>query len=294
MSKAQRKNSTKYVLSIEGGGLRGIIPATLLNVLDSHGKLPVFDLYCGVSTGGLIALSLVAGYSPEYIHEIYTTRGAEIFSRSFWSRISTLWNPKHSNAGLKKVLNEMFGDRMMYELQRKVMLPVTPVETLEDDFIFSWKPRFTDTLLTDAALRTTAAPTYFPLIDEWCDGGVHSNRPAFCAYTEARELWPKDRIKVLSLGCGHAPVGGKPEDLKSAGLIKWGKTLAEGYTTPGMSKELHFCEKWIPSGDFLHLNIEVPREYAAMDEPKNSNILEVLGLLLWQKKQDELWEWLEK
>lgn len=116
----------KYVLSIDGGGIRGLIPALVLaDIEKKSGKQThqLFDLICGTSTGGIIALAVTvddgaggARFSALQISKIYENRGRDIFSRSVWKGVSSaggLSDEKYSAKGLETVLDDYFSDQPM-------------------------------------------------------------------------------------------------------------------------------------------------------------------------------------
>src|ERR1700685_3528229 len=110
------------ILSIDGGGIRGIIPAIILSHIEKLLQKPIaklFDLIAGTSTGGILALGLTkpdAKGEPQYsaadLASLYVSEGARIFSRSFWYRLLALNNfsdKKHPATGIEAVLEEYFG-----------------------------------------------------------------------------------------------------------------------------------------------------------------------------------------
>ena len=119
------------ILSIDGGGLRGIVPVLILQEIQRLlGGKPIhemFDLIAGTSTGGLIAAGLTVsndGANPLYtlqdLEEIYCLRGGEIFPvrsglRSTLDNITSLWNPEYSENGISEVLNDLLGERRLMD-----------------------------------------------------------------------------------------------------------------------------------------------------------------------------------
>jgi uncharacterized protein len=116
----------KKILSIDGGGIRGLIPALVLAEIESRtGKAVAecFDLIAGTSTGGILAMGLARDdgngkprFSAGDLADIYQTRGKEIFSRSLWKGAASLGglaDETYSHKGLEKVLEAYFGDDPM-------------------------------------------------------------------------------------------------------------------------------------------------------------------------------------
>ncbi len=230
------------ILSIDGGGIRGIIPARFLCDLESdvsHDKgeavrlCDYFDLICGTSTGGIIAIGLALGMSAAEVLNLYKNNASTIFGQSSWwlgfsKNVRRLAYPKHSSLGLTTVLKAEFarfsenGDTRIGHARTRLAIPA---------FLASeGKPRVFKTshdmeLKRDyqipayqVALSTSAAPTYFSAhtfeyednrtksnnkLTNLIDGGVFANNPALIGISEALALgFPVSSIKLLSLGTG--------------------------------------------------------------------------------------------
>ena len=215
------KRKTFNVLSIDGGGIRGIIPAMILaeierRVASIEGEdrefVPIaerFDLIAGTSTGGLLALGLSkrggggkqAEYAAQDFVDIYENRGRDIFNRSFWKGVSSmgdLTDEKYSAEGLESVLTEYFGDASLDDTHPTTGAMVTcyDIGLREPVFLKSWNDEHGAIRIRDAARATSAAPTYFEPIQicigsrmrTLVDGGVFINTPVVSAYAEAQRL----------------------------------------------------------------------------------------------------------
>jgi patatin-like phospholipase/acyl hydrolase len=165
------------ILAIDGGGIRGIIPATLLAHIECTTKRPIaqlFDLVAGTSTGGILALGLTIPrtvgeplYSAQRFVEMYEDEGPKIFARSLWRRIVTcnnLTEEKYCAAGIEAVLQQYFGDSRLADATTDVL--VTSYE-IAHSFPFFFKssnarlrPDY-DFPARQVARATSAAPTYF-------------------------------------------------------------------------------------------------------------------------------------
>src|ERR1700694_6220331 len=115
-------NRPVKILAIDGDGIRGIIPAILLDRIESLTGRPIaqlFDLVAGTSTGGILALGLTTPkaadaplYTAQHFVDMYEREGSRIFSRSFWRRIVACGNlreEKYSAAGIEGALAGYFG-----------------------------------------------------------------------------------------------------------------------------------------------------------------------------------------
>ena len=243
----------KKMLSIDGGDIRGIIPAMVLAEIERRtGKLTseVFDLVAGTSTGGILALGLTkpgqgskAQYSAETLIELYETESGMIFDLSVWHRLHSvggLAEEKYPSKGIDEVAHQYFGDDVrLAEALTEVLVTAYEIERRGPWFFKRRHARDQDSkgdnfLMREVALATSAAPTYFePLQLTWgphgerafIDGGVHSNNPAMCAYVEARKFYPEEDILVVSLGTGEPTREMPYEKVKGWGLALWAQPI---------------------------------------------------------------------
>ena len=214
------------ILSIDGGGIRGVFPAAYLAHLENELDRPLheyFDLIAGTSTGGIIAIGLAMGITANEILELYESRGAAIFSqqrtglagwvercvRKFkWA----VWGPKYDPEALRIALTDVLGQRKIGEAKTRLLIPAWH-QQLNTVYIF--KTAHHERLRTDykepasdAAMATAAAPTYFrEFITSrdvgLVDGGVWANNPTGIAVAEGIGTlgWKPSEIRVLSIGC---------------------------------------------------------------------------------------------
>src|SRR5512144_125229 len=116
-----------HILSLDGGGIRGLLTAILLERLEAAvpGFLAKVDLFAGTSTGGILALGLAAGRSPAQARELYETQGRVVFADSVLDNVRDLGHAvgaQYSNGPLKRVLTEQFGDLTLGDLPRRVLI----------------------------------------------------------------------------------------------------------------------------------------------------------------------------
>lgn len=227
------------VLSIDGGGMRGIIPATLLTELERRLGKPLhqaFDLIAGTSTGGIISLALTkpgpdgkAAYSAAQLVDLYRSKGTTIFRRPFAHTLATaggLLGPKYPSDGVEEVLKAYFQDTRVGQALTKVMVTSYDTAGAVPYFFKSFRtsadvaagqagaaPAVDDFLMWQAARATSAAPTFFPPFPleptepgdpakALVDGGVFVNNPAACALAEAVRRFPGKKVILASFGTG--------------------------------------------------------------------------------------------
>lgn len=252
--------NTIKVLSIDGGGIRGLIPAMVLAEIEQRTGKPVselFDLIAGTSTGGILALGLakpaVGCREPQYkageLADLYEKEGARIFSRSVWHRTRAVGNAleeKYPSEGVEAVLDEYFGDARLQDALTGVLVTAYEIERRIPWFFRSERAKSRidyDFPMKQAARATSAAPTYFEPVkidaehssDYYAliDGGVFANNPAMCAYVEARR-WieakdssypPGTDVLLVSLGTGELTRRLPYEEAKGWGLLGWAQPL---------------------------------------------------------------------
>lgn len=214
------KKEDLNVLSLDGGGMRGIGTLVMLSILEMKtGKkaYELFDRIYGTSTGGLMALLLAKGHSATKVLDIYFENIDRIFYRSWGDTFSNplgLFAATYNPAGLEWVINKYAGGDSLKDV--KVPVAVTTVDTATQEVILlsSEDEETKDVSILHAARATSAAPTYFPAQkvklknkELLCvDGGVGANNPTEEAYDHVQDFVKKSgkkyNIRFLSLGTG--------------------------------------------------------------------------------------------
>ena len=276
------------ILCCDGGGIRGVITALLIQDLDkSFGIVKRADGFAGTSTGGLISLGLVNGIDIDKIVHTYENDGATIFTPNGWlldaeakqqdrapAQTSEdllgsgpgIFSCQYVNTGLRSVAEQLVGNHPLSSASRFVAVNSAQ---LWDAGTGSWMPctisngknnAYRDITMTDAALATSAAPTYFPPyavgdFGYFADGGTFANNPSMAAIVEATYQGfvsgPSD-IVMLSLGTGANPVG-VPMNAVSDPL-DWGVTH---WLWP-------FSDGVVPATALLNLTMDATAELAAV------------------------------
>jgi patatin-like phospholipase/acyl hydrolase len=261
--------ATYRILSLDGGGIRGVIEASLLGRLElwNPGFLSTIDLIAGTSTGGILAIGLAAGMTPAELADLYVEHGAEIFADAQVN----VTQPRYSNAHLLRLLRQHIGDRTLGSLRHRVLISSFDLDN-QDRFAGiappgsrrTWKAKFfhnypnpdsdSHELAVDVALRTSAAPTYFPIVDGFIDGGVVANNPSMCALAQAldpnrgagRSLAD---VRILSLGTGQNQTFIETDDT-DWGLAQWMPHLVGMLMDGSMDLANYQCTQIL--GDHYH------------------------------------------
>jgi patatin-like phospholipase/acyl hydrolase len=230
------------ILSIDGGGIRGIIPALVLAEVEARTSRRVaelFDLVAGTSTGGILAcaLTIPRARPAADLVELYRTEGPRIFRRSLWQRMQSadgLLDEKHDDAGLRSALADYLGTARLSEATTRVLVTAYDLEGRQPHFFKSWRPD-RDAPLVDVARATAAAPTYFEPIGldslALVDGGVFATNPAMCAYAEAvrlaQEAGARVDVRMVSLGTGRLTRPIHLAEAKGWGLVEWVRPIID-------------------------------------------------------------------
>lgn len=235
------------VLAIDGGGIRGTVPAVLLDRLETLAGRPIrdlFDLIVGTSTGGILTLGLTTPdgdghprYRAAELLRLYLDDGPRIFRRPAGHRIRTanaLLGPRYPADGLEQVLTREFGEVRLRDLLGDVLVPAYETEIREPWFFRSRRARASDGydfLARDVARATSAAPVHFLPArvtggdgSGWTliDGGIYANNPAMCGVVEAMAVHGADDVVTLSLGTGLDSPGPCPTNASAAGACSAG------------------------------------------------------------------------
>ena len=231
-ARAALREKPFWILSLDGGGLRGVFTARILERL--HGRFPELldrvSLVAGTSTGGILALLLAAGYSPADCVRIYEDEGPAVFRKPLiGGLLSYLFKAKYEPIALAQLADRYLGKRTMGDLDKFVLVTAFRVDDKPsqhavhnqpgDDERRGWRPAVFSNLpfvpgvaipdsallCRDAGLRTSAAPTLFPLHQGYADGVLTANNPSLVAVGKVLAHFPKlkrSEMRVLSIGGG--------------------------------------------------------------------------------------------
>lgn len=226
------------ILSIDGGGIRGIIPAMVIQALLGELKAQdVFHIIAGTSTGGIIACGLAKPnpISLQDIVDLYVKHGSEIFKKGLIDWSHYLPGPRYKPTALENYIASELGSTYLSEVKDVELLVPSyaiglpkekpPGNTCAAMFFRSWQARGLllgedaksdeyDFKLDSIARATSAAPTYFPpatIVNKagqsftMIDGGVFANNPTISAMVEAYHLYHSTNFMVVSIGTGSEP-----------------------------------------------------------------------------------------
>lgn len=234
-----------HVLALSGGGFRGLYTATVLKELESDFGAPIanhFDLICGTSAGGLLAMGLAAEVPAAELQAMFELSGSRIFGSAnwivrLWRTITSSISTRHGPRGLRSVLEERFNTKTVGDLRHRLLVPAVNYSTGRGQF---FKTPHTPDLsrdhklkLVDVGLATAAAPTYFPLhkigdIGTFADGGLVANSPGLLGLHEARHIIKvarEVRVRVLAIGTMTQGATLPGSATLRRGILRWGTKL---------------------------------------------------------------------
>lgn len=223
------------ILSLDGGGIKGLFSAAVLAALEDDLNVHVvdhFDLIAGTSTGGLIAIGLGLGLRPREIVEFYLREGPTVFpGRLGFTGLQHWMRRKFSSAPLEAALKRCFRDRRFGDSTKRLLIPSY---NLGADDVYIFRTAHHERLRRDykvpawkVAMATSAAPTFFPAVrtidnTRLVDGGVWANNPAMVALVEAYKFLgvPLEQVAMLSIGTSDA-VSQRKLQLDEGGILSW-------------------------------------------------------------------------
>ena len=277
------------ILSIDGGGIRGLIPALVLAHIEEECAQPaaeLFDVIAGTSTGGILALGLACPeptYSARGLASIYADEGERIFPKRLIN-VRSLYDEKYSADGLEEVLEEKLGDTRLKDARARVLVTAYDIERRTPVFFRSVRADHQDDhdfLMRDVARATSAAPTYFeparlPGDPPYAlvDGGVFANNPGMCAYVDRHTVDDRDEVTMVSLGTGELTRRLPYEKAKDWGLLGWGMRVLD-VVFDGVSDTVDYQLKTLLGDGYLRLQTELNKASDDMDDAGERNVTDL-------------------
>jgi uncharacterized protein len=276
------------ILSLDGGGLRGIFSAAILAALEEDLQISIvdhFDLIAGTSTGGIIALGLGLGLRPRQIVEFYAELGEQVFRSQLGLRsVRQLLRAKYQPGPLREALAGVFGDRTFGESSKRLVITSYNIGA-DDVYLFrtahhprlrrDWRER-----AVDVAMATSAAPTYLPSFPlsgtRLVDGGLWANNPAMVAVVEAVGTcsMPLESLRVFSLGT-TVDVRHRSRRLDRGGLLPWARAAVDVILRAQSISADNQVYHLLSPERLLRLNPVVPSGLFALDKSDADDLIGV-------------------
>jgi uncharacterized protein len=296
------------VLAVDGGGIRGLIPALVLAEIEARTKRPIsnlFDLIAGTSTGGIIALGLVkpgadgkVDKSATDIVNIYAQTGSRIFPQTFLQglHVGMVRGPKYDANGLESVLKDQFGDTRLKDAVKPVLIPSHDIGTQMPMFFKSAKAKLSpaaDFAMRDVVRATTAAPTFFAPTEiqpadasttyALVDGGIDAGNPAMCAYAEAIKMnTAGGGVLMVSIGTGEQGWSLNYAQACQWGAVEWAPNLI-GMVMDGSNVTVDYQLRQIlqtdtPTQMYYRFQVTLDGATGGIDDATDANIKHLTDL----------------
>lgn len=274
------------ILSLDGGGIKGLFSAAVLAHLEEDLNINVadhFDLIVGTSTGGIISLGLGMGMGPREIVRFYVNKGPNIFPQKWFGGLRHVFRAKFDPGPLEEAVKECFGDKKLANSRKRL---VVPSYNIGEDDVYLFKTPHHERLKRDfkvplwkVAMATSAAPTYFPSFQQidhirLVDGGVWANNPILVGIAEAVSMLnlPLQAIRVLSLGTTDE-LKGRSCKLDRGGLLRWKAdaidVILRGQSIGAFTQAQHLLGK----EKVFRLDPKVPDGLFALDKLSEGGLL---------------------
>jgi hypothetical protein len=267
-------------LAVDGGGVRGVVPAAVLDLWQKEGANVEFDAYSGTSTGSIVAAGLALGRSPKQVLDLFVDHVPRIFTQDALPLREKLlafkgWaKPAYSGEALRAALVGEFGDATLGDVPKPLAINALDVVTgTTRTFRSHHHPGSAadrNVTLVDAVLASTAAPSFFPSAtvagSSFIDGGMWANNPALIALLDARALGAEDP-RLVSLGTGRLFWGRNVGFGTARGLIGWGAPLIVLMMSAQSQGVDGYVRRLLPEERYLRVDPALPRELAGLDEP---------------------------
>jgi uncharacterized protein len=282
------------VIAIDGGGIRGLIPALVLAEIEhrtGRAIATMVDLIAGTSTGAIIACALARpnAMSATRIAAAYERDGPRIFDRSLIKVITSvggLADERYDARGLVDSLRRHLGDTRLADASTGLLLTAYDLESRRALQLRSGRD---DVSMVDAAHASSAAPTYFEPVRlgdrTLVDGGVFATNPAMCAYAETAG----DLEVLVSLGTGEHTRPLPYEQVKDWGKLEWARPVLD-VVFDGTADAVDFQLESLLGAGYVRLQTPLDEASDELDDasPENLAALEREAARLIAARDDEL------
>jgi patatin-like phospholipase/acyl hydrolase len=291
------------ILAIDGGGIRGIIPARVLAEIEKSTHKPIaqlFDVIAGTSTGGILGCGLSVPdahgnpkLSTSALVDLYLQEGQRIFPHHLFERVTEYFDEKYPASGIEQVLHEYLGESLLSKSVTELLITAYDLERRKPKFFRTkdaQRDPSKDHPLWMVARATSAAPTYFEPFklpgskpDDYealVDGGVFANNPAMCAYVDD-SAGPgqvrREEVVLVSLGTGAQNRPLMYDRVKDWGQLQWAQPILD-VTFSGISATTDYqLEQILGEDHYFRLDTELTIASDDMDcaSPQNLRKLQL-------------------
>ena len=287
--------ANKYLLSLDGGGVRELATVTFLANLEKALGEPLykkFDFFIGTSAGAITAMALsIAKMGGDNLLDLWSEETFErILDSSLWdSKLGLMQiNPKYDGKGKEQVLTEYFGNLKLGDASGDLAIVSYDIEERKPLLLTSYGNANISAI--DAGHASSAAPIYYPTAKVGSryliDGGIVANNPVLHGYAEVKKLYPDSNVKILSVGTGlnKRPLKGKAS--QKWGLIGW--LMHDLFGLMLESSLDHEIATEIIGKDYIRVNSPLGKVNRRLDDNNKSNLNNIrkMGEAWWQEFGD--------
>jgi hypothetical protein len=281
-------------VAIDGGGIRGIIVARALAVLEEHlgqSSRDIFRIAAGTSTGSVISAGIGAGLSGAEMYHLYAEFGGVVFRTTWRSLLWPLTRCRYPHGPIVELFIEHMGDMTMgdfWSADPPTDVVITAFDLVENRtcFIKPWKEEYAAWPVVWAVLASCSVPTYFPPVEgRYVDGGVGSYaNPCYLAAYEARFClnWDPAETTLISLGTGRYPHTLQPGDADRFWAWNWIGQVLGAFLQSADDQQVHLVDTFFEQLDFRRFQVDL-REPIEMDDASAIPQLTTYGVELGQK-----------
>lgn len=290
----------RRILTIDGGGIKGIIPAAICVAIEKYTGKPInktFDLISGTSTGTILGAGLAMGIPAQVMLDLYMNSGSKIFTKRVrWFRPwEYATKPKYDSKYILQCLNKCYGKdtRITEIISTNFMCAAYDAIKQDYEFFTSWQNRYNDRKLVDTVLYSMSAVTYFgKVVDKlhhaiYTDGAMDlfNSTPLTAAIETPKLGWGDDDNYILNLGCGELA----DKELKFNDVKKWKNIrqvfkiyLPKRIKLINKLKETALISVITPHHSFEKIDPIIGKHLMPMDKVSNSKELLRIGELAAQ------------
>ena len=289
--------NNKYLLSLDGGGVRELATVTFLANLEKALGEPLykkFDFFIGTSAGAITAMALsIAKMNGDNLLQLWSEETFEkILDSSLWdSKLGLMQiNPKYDGKGKTQVLTEYFGSLKLGDASGDLAIVSYDIEERKPLLLTSYGNANISAI--DAGHASSAAPIYYPTARVGnrylIDGGIVANNPVLHGYAEVKKLYPNSNVKILSVGTGlnKRPLKGKAS--QKWGLIGW--LMHDLFGLMLESSLDHEIATEIIGKDYIRVNSPLGKVNRRLDDNNQRNLdnIRKMGESWWQEFGDSV------
>lgn len=291
MDKQKINNQRFRILALDGGGMRGILPASYLTYIESKVDNPLyryFDMIVGASTGGIIACALACNIPAQTVLSFYLDRGKVIFRKPRW----IIWNSKYRIEDLEVEVKKIFGEKTKIgDALCRLCIPTIDIINGKNvvyktrhhlDYIHDY-----NLPIWQAVVATAAAPIYFAPFSptgtgRYVDGGLWGNNPSLIGISEAIKLgYTLDQIEILSIGTGSKIF--YKNRMSRSGLLGW-KTSLIDLVFQSISQASNNTSTYLCGSRYRRIDFLIPDALdAELDNIKN--VTEIQEIAIYRAKE---------